>query len=99
MDNKFFECHNCGNQLSASDKECKYCGQANPHYKEPAKAAINISFNKNNNNSSNFNNNNSSPSQNQKRQISGGEILLFIILLLACGPFGIIYLIYLLCRK
>ena len=51
---KDFDCPNCGAPLSQGDKNCKYCGSANPHY-NAAKSSLNNIFNTDSNNATNNN--------------------------------------------
>ena len=83
MDQKFVECPNCGHNWTDAEKVCKYCGSANPNYKEPS-VISNVLSDFNNDSSNNLKKNNFS-------------VVLFVILMVFCWPIGIIYLI--LCLK
>jgi len=83
MNQKFVECPNCGHNWTDAEKVCKYCGSANPNYKEPS-VISNVLSDFNNDSSNNLKKNNFS-------------IVLFVILMVFCWPIGIIYLI--LCLK
>ena len=83
MNQKFVECPNCGHNWTDAEKVCKYCGSANPNYKEPS-VISNVLSDFNNDSSNNLKKNNFS-------------VVLFVILLVFCWPIGIIYLI--LCLK
>ena len=83
MNQKFVECPNCGHNWTDAEKVCKYCGSANPNYKEPS-VISNVLSDFNNDSSNNLKKNNFS-------------VVLFVILMVFCWPIGIIYLI--LCLK
>ena len=83
MNQKFVECPNCGHNWTDAEKVCKYCGSANPNYKEPS-VISNVLSDFNNDSSNTLKKNNFS-------------VVLFVILMVFCWPIGIIYLI--LCLK
>ena len=84
MNQKFVECPNCGHNWTDAEKVCKYCGSANPNYKEPSVISNVLSDFNSNDSSNNLKKNNFS-------------VILFVILMVFCWPIGIIYLI--LCLK
>ena len=101
-----FECPGCGNFVQDSEKYCPYCGNPNPNYVEPTRAApVNhtptVPTNVTNNapvptQTNNSNNNAGSSSNNNTRtnaRPSTTNWFVFILLLFIFWPAAVIYLI------
>ncbi len=76
------ECPNCGYDWSNSEKFCKYCGSANPHFVEPKKDIFSLSSITS-----------SSDDDTKKSLDKNFNIGIFILLLFVCAPAAIVYLL------
>lgn len=84
MDNNRMECKNCGNDLSPTEKVCKYCGSKNPYYdpsKLPPKKVTTLFDQRVIQNNTNDQN-----QQDQKKTSAG--LIIAVIVIIILGVFG-----------
>ena len=68
-------CNSCGGQITANDKECKFCGAANSNYVMPISSNQGNTYPQNNSNAS-------------KKKMSVGILVLLVIVF---WPAAIVY--------